>query len=179
GEASAWLQRRAQIGKSAGRLREKHDAKAREEKIESARFKPVGRRVSADEFDRSTWRQALRSACQHRRRNVNAQHLPGRCNALGERDRARTGTTADVDDTLALPQLCLLQRRLQDRTQNDVLRLLAFDPAVAASAIPVGDFSFVLWVVRGLYAHRAPLASPADSGRNQRYVWLQLKSSLK
>jgi hypothetical protein len=35
GEASGWLQRRAQIGKSAGRLREKHDAKARKKEIES------------------------------------------------------------------------------------------------------------------------------------------------
>jgi hypothetical protein len=43
------------------------------------------------------------AARQHRRRNVNAQHLPGRADALGERDRARTGTAADIDDTLALP----------------------------------------------------------------------------
>jgi hypothetical protein len=38
----------------------------------------------------------------------------------------------------ALPQLRSLQRCLQDRTQDDVLRLLAFDPTAAASAIPVG-----------------------------------------
>jgi hypothetical protein len=37
GEASAWLQRRAQIGKSAGRLREKRDAKVRKKEIESGR----------------------------------------------------------------------------------------------------------------------------------------------
>jgi len=53
GEASAWLQRRAQIGKSASRLREKHDAKARKKEIESGRIEPVGRRVGAYEFDRS------------------------------------------------------------------------------------------------------------------------------
>jgi hypothetical protein len=35
GEASAWLQRRAQIGKSAGWLRKKRDAKARKKEIES------------------------------------------------------------------------------------------------------------------------------------------------
>ena len=69
---------------------------------------------------------------------------------LGERDRARTGTAADIDNTLALPQLRSLQRCLQDRTQDDVLRLLAFDPTAAASAIPVRDFSFILWVVVGL-----------------------------
>jgi hypothetical protein len=50
GETSAWLQRRAQIGKSAGRLREKHDAKAR--KKESGRFELIGRRVGAYKFDR-------------------------------------------------------------------------------------------------------------------------------
>jgi hypothetical protein len=38
GEASAWFQCRAQIGKRAGRLREKHDAKARKKEIESGRF---------------------------------------------------------------------------------------------------------------------------------------------
>jgi hypothetical protein len=51
---------------------------------------------------------------------------------------------------LALPHLGSFQRCLQDRTQDDVLRLLAFDPMAAASAIPVGDFSFILWVVLGL-----------------------------
>jgi hypothetical protein len=67
GEASAWLQRRAQIGKSAGRLREKHDAKARKKEIESGRFEPVGRRVGAYEFDRGARRQPLGSARKHRR----------------------------------------------------------------------------------------------------------------
>jgi hypothetical protein len=62
GEASAWLQRRPQIGKSAGRLREKHDAKARKKKIESGRFEPVGLRVGAYEFDRGARRQPLGSA---------------------------------------------------------------------------------------------------------------------
>ena len=66
-EASVWLQRRAQIGKSAGGLREKHDAKAREKKIEGGRFEPVGRRVGAYEFDRGTRRQPLGGARQHRR----------------------------------------------------------------------------------------------------------------
>jgi hypothetical protein len=33
-------------------------------------------------------------------------------------------------------------------------RLLAFDPMAAASAIPVGDFSFILWGVPGLQAYR-------------------------
>ena len=56
-------------------------------------------------------------------------------NALGERDQARTGTAADIDNTLALPRLRSLQCYLQDWTQDDVLRLLAFDPAAAASAI--------------------------------------------
>ena len=65
-------------------------------------------------------------------------------NALGERDRARTGAAADIDNTLALLYLRSLQCCLQDLTQDDVLRLLAFNPALAASAIPVGDFSFVL-----------------------------------
>jgi hypothetical protein len=135
GEASAWLQRCAQIDKSAARLREKHDAKARKKEIESGRFEPVGRRVSAHEFDRGARRQPLSSARQHRRRNVNAQHLSGRPGALGERDRTRTSTAADIDNTLALPQLRSLQRCLQDRTQDDVLRLLAFDPMAATSAI--------------------------------------------
>jgi hypothetical protein len=53
GEASVRLQRRAQIGKSARRLREKHDAKARKKEIESGRFESAGRRVRAYEFDRS------------------------------------------------------------------------------------------------------------------------------
>jgi len=39
-----------------------------------------------------------------------------------------------------------------DVAQHDVLRLLAFDPMAAASAIPVSDFSFILGVVLG--AHR-------------------------
>jgi hypothetical protein len=85
--------------------------------------------------------------------SVNAQHLPGRASALGERDRARTGTAAD-----------------QDRTQDDVLRLLAFDPMAAASAIPVRDFSFILcWVCRlitNLYSpwhHRIFAAGLEDS----------------
>src|SRR6516162_3452258 len=64
GEASAWLERRAQIGKSTGRLREKHDAKARKKEIESGRFKPIGCRVSAHEFDRGARRQPLGSARQ-------------------------------------------------------------------------------------------------------------------
>ena len=68
---------------------------------------------------------------------------------LGEGDRARTGTAADIDDTFVLPQLRSLQRCLQDRTQDDVLRLLAFDPTAAARAIPVGNFSFIVWVVLG------------------------------
>jgi hypothetical protein len=76
--------------------------------------------------------------------------VPGRANARGERHRARTGTAADINNTLALPQLRSLQGCLQDRTQDDVLRLLPFDPMAAASAIPVGDFSFILWVVLGL-----------------------------
>ena len=42
--------------KSAGRLREKHDAKARKKEIEIGRFEPVGRRVGADEFDRGAAR---------------------------------------------------------------------------------------------------------------------------
>ena len=67
GEASTWLQRRAQIGKSAGRLGEKHDAKARKKEIESGRFEPVGRRVGAYELDRGARRQPLGSARQHRR----------------------------------------------------------------------------------------------------------------
>jgi hypothetical protein len=75
-------------------------------------------------------------------------------NALGERDRARTGTAADIDNTLALPRLRSLQRCLQDRTQDDVLRLLSYDPMAAASAIPIGDLRFILWVVLGLWAHR-------------------------
>jgi hypothetical protein len=66
-EASARLQRRAQIGKSAGRLGEKHDAKARKKEIESGRFEPIGRRVGAYEFDRGARRQTLGSARQHRR----------------------------------------------------------------------------------------------------------------
>jgi hypothetical protein len=41
---------------------------------------------------------------------------------LGERDRARTGTAADIDNTLALPQLRSLQRCSQDWTLDDVLR---------------------------------------------------------
>jgi hypothetical protein len=49
-----------------------------------------------------------------------------------------------------LPQLRSFKRRLQDRTQDDVLRLLAFDPMAAAGAIPVGDFSIILWIVLGL-----------------------------
>jgi hypothetical protein len=61
---------------------------------------------------------------------------------------SRAGTAADIDDTIALPQMRTLQRWLEDRTQDDVLRLLAFGPA--ASAIPVGDFTFILWVVLGL-----------------------------
>jgi hypothetical protein len=73
--------------------------------------------------------------------------LPGKASARGERDRASTGTAANIDNTLALPQLRSLQRCLQDWSQDDVLRLLAFDPTAAASAIPVGDFSFILWVV--------------------------------
>ena len=66
GEASVWLQCRAQIGKSAGRLREKHDAKARKKEIESGQFEPVGRRVGAYEFDWGARRQPLGSARQHR-----------------------------------------------------------------------------------------------------------------
>jgi hypothetical protein len=38
---------------------------------------------------------------------------------------------------------------LQDQTQDDVLRSLAFDPTPAASAIPVVDFGFILGVVLG------------------------------
>jgi hypothetical protein len=60
------------------------------------------------------------------------------------------GTAADIDDTLALPHLSSLQRCLQDRTQHDVLRLLAFDPTTATSAIPVVDFGLILWVVLDL-----------------------------
>ena len=67
GEASAWLQRRAQIGKSVRWLREKHDAKARKKEIESGRFKPVGRRVGGYEFDRGARWQPLGTASQHRR----------------------------------------------------------------------------------------------------------------
>jgi hypothetical protein len=66
-EASRWLQRRAQIGKSTGRVREKHDAKARKKEIKSGRFEAVGRLVGAYEFDRRTRRQPLGSASQHRR----------------------------------------------------------------------------------------------------------------
>ena len=36
GEASAWLQRRPQIGKSAGRLREKHNAKREKRRSKAA-----------------------------------------------------------------------------------------------------------------------------------------------
>jgi hypothetical protein len=75
---------------------------------------------------------------------------PLRKRRRGERDRARTSTAADIDNTLALPQLRSLQHCLQDRTQDDVLRLLAFDPMAAAGVIPVCDFSFILWVVLGL-----------------------------
>ena len=57
------------------------------------------------------------------------------------------------DNTLALLQVRSLHRCLQDRTQDDVLRLLAFDPTAAASAIPVDDFSLVFWVALGLKAH--------------------------
>jgi hypothetical protein len=64
--------------------------------------------------------------------------------------RARAGTAADIDNTLALPQVRSLQRCLQDRAHDDVQRLLEFDPMAAASTIPVGDFSFILWVVLGL-----------------------------
>jgi hypothetical protein len=35
---------------------------------------------------------------------------------------------------------------------------LAFDPTAAASAIPVGDFSFILWVVQGFVG--SSLTSP-------------------
>ena len=38
---------------------------------------------------------------------------------------------ADIDNTLALLQLRSLQRYLQDRIQDDVLILLAFDPTAA------------------------------------------------
>src|SRR5262249_15909598 len=67
GETPAWLQRRAQIGKSAGWLREKHDAKARKKKIENGQLECVGRRVRAYEFDRGAWQHPLGSARQHRR----------------------------------------------------------------------------------------------------------------
>src|SRR5262249_52728633 len=53
----------------------------------------------------------------------------------------------------------------QDRTQDDVLRLLAFDPMATASAIPVGDFGFILWVVLSLAHHWTPhrgRANPRD-----------------
>src|SRR5262249_15204082 len=76
---------------------------------------------------------------------------------------------------LALPHLRSLQRCLQDRTQDHVLRLLAFDPSAAASAIPVGDFSFILWIVLGLIdccppnvpKPAAPRPTPSiDAGRS-------------
>jgi hypothetical protein len=94
---------------------------ARKKEIKSGWFESVGRRVGAYEFDRGDRRQPFGSPRQHRRRNVNAQHVSGRANALGERDRACTGTAADIDNTLALPQLRSLQRCLQDRTKDDVL----------------------------------------------------------
>jgi hypothetical protein len=63
----------------------------------------------ASAYDRALGGSARQYPCS----NANAQHLSGRANALGERDRARTGTAADIDNTLALLQLRSLQRCLQ------------------------------------------------------------------
>jgi hypothetical protein len=103
----------------------------------------------AYEFDRGAWLRPLASARQHRRGNVNAQHPSGRTSALGERDRAGSGTAANIDHTFARTRPRSLQRCLQDRAQDDVTEILACDPTAAASAIFVGDFSFILWVVQG------------------------------
>src|SRR5215831_17717643 len=62
GEASAWLQHRAQIGKSAGWLSVKKMTPGAKKEIESDRIEAVGRRVGAYKFDRGARRQPLERA---------------------------------------------------------------------------------------------------------------------
>ena len=49
-----------------------------------------------------------------------------------------------------------------DRGKDDVTEILACDPTAAASAIPVADLGFILWVVLGLQAHRWPYSATAN-----------------
>jgi hypothetical protein len=144
GEASAWLQRRAQIGKSAGRLREKRDAKARKKEIESGRFEPVGRRVGVYEFDRAPGgsRSAARASIGTETSTPSTCPEGPTCSASASR-RYRSRYRQHVRPGVAALAPALLAGSDPERR----LRLLAFDPTAAASAIPVGDFSFILWVV--------------------------------
>jgi hypothetical protein len=72
-------------------------AKARKKEIETGRFEPVRRRVGAYEFNRGA-PGGSRSAA---RASIGAEtSMPSTwASALGERDRARAGTAADIDNT--------------------------------------------------------------------------------
>ena len=94
GEASVRLQRRAQIGKSAGRLREKHDAKARKRRskaagsnrqvVASARTNLTGAPGKSRAARAGYCPPANRSRCHHRMVRPSARALDEVAGQLGD-----------------------------------------------------------------------------------------------
>ena len=67
------------------------------------------------------------------------EDMTGRADLLRQRDRGRAAAAADIDDPLAGFGPGAVDQDVGDRRQQDVLRLLAIGPVLAAGSVPVRD----------------------------------------
>jgi len=60
-----------------------------------------------------------------------------RCNLSRERDRGNAAAAPDVDDPFAGHWLGAIDQDVRDRSEQDILRRLPVNPALAYGAVPV------------------------------------------
>ena len=143
----------AHVGEGERGFGEEHHAEPRDQKIETRRVERIYRGVGEDEIDRQTRRRKLPRASQHRRRDVDAEHVSGRADLLRQRDGGGAAAATDIDNPLACFGLGAIDQDIGDRRQHDVLRLLPIGPALAARSVPVRDLVGVQIVAYGRFHH--------------------------
>jgi hypothetical protein len=90
-------------------------------------------RVSQRKCDRGPSRNPLARALKHRRRYVNAEHVPGRAREFGELEQRLSAPAPHVEDTLACDDAHALDRHPPQRIDEGVSTLLHPHPCLAGS----------------------------------------------
>ncbi|MGY3358533.1 hypothetical protein ACVWZK_005196 [Bradyrhizobium sp. GM0.4] len=145
-QPSRRLQRAAEIGERRDGIGEEHHAEPRGQQVKARRLERMHRRIGQHEIERQAfWRKRARLR-QHRLGDVEPERKAIRRDILRERERRRTGATADVEDALARLRPGAGDQHVGNGSQQALLRRMAIGPALPAGAIPVGDLIGVLLV---------------------------------